>query len=132
MFLFGVYLIEVIYGYCFILCLFNGDWGLDLLDVVLVFLCIVKVLGVGLILELVSVVLVGCLESVCLLFFKYVGGYRLVFNIFFFLDIFFSLWLRRCCIVLFVFVMIVFVELEDFKVEGIFGFVFVLCLYYVF
>lgn len=79
MFLLGVYLIEVIYGYCFILCLFNGDWEFDLLDVVLVFLGIVKVFGDGVFFELVGVVLVEGLESVCLLFLKYVGGYRLVF-----------------------------------------------------
>lgn len=129
--LLGVHLTEVIYGYCFTLRLFNGDWGSDPLDAALVLLCIAKVLGVGSTPESVSAALAGCLESVCSPSFKHAGGYRLAPNTFLLPDIFFSLWLRRCCIVSLAFVMIVFVELEDFEAEGTLGLVFASCLHYV-
>lgn len=74
--LLGVHLTEVIYGYCFTLRLFNGDWGSDPLDAALVLLCIAKVLGVGSTPESVSAALAGCLESVCSPSFKHAGGYR--------------------------------------------------------
>lgn len=74
--LLGVHLTEAVYGYCFTLRLFNGDWESDPLDAALVLLGISKVLGDGASPESVGAALAGCLESVCSPSFKHAGGYR--------------------------------------------------------
>lgn len=76
--LLGVHLTEAIYGYCFTLRLFNGDWESDPLDAALVLLGVSKVLGDGGTPESVGAALAACLETVCSPSFKHAGGYRLV------------------------------------------------------
>jgi hypothetical protein len=74
--LLGVHLTEAIYGYCFTMRLFNGDWESDPLDAALVLLAIAKVLGDGAFPESVGAALAECLENVCSPSFKHAGGYR--------------------------------------------------------
>lgn len=74
--LLGVHLTEAIYGYCFTLRLFNGDWESDPLDAALVLLGVSKVLGDGASPESVGAALAACLETVCSPSFKHAGGYR--------------------------------------------------------
>lgn len=89
--LLGVHLTEAVYGYCFTLRLFNGDWESDPLDAALVLLGIAKVLGDGASPESVGAALAECLENVCSPSFKHAGGYRLVVTYFpLFLALFFS------------------------------------------
>lgn len=97
--LLGVHLTEAIYGYCFTLRLFNGDWESDPLDAALVLLGIAKVLGDGASPESVGAALAEGLESVCSPSLKHAGGYRLASAQCLLPSIFFSFVLRCACIV---------------------------------
>lgn len=76
--LLGVHLIEVVYGYCFMLRLFNGDWESDPLDAALVLLDVARILGDGASPVSVGGALAECLETICSPALKHAGGYRSV------------------------------------------------------
>lgn len=78
--LLGVHITQAIYGYCFTLRLFNGDWLSDPLDAALVLLSVARVLGVAASPESVGSALAECLETVCSSSFKHAGGFRSVKN----------------------------------------------------
>jgi hypothetical protein len=76
--LLGVHVTEAIYGYCFTLRLFNGDWRTDPLDAALVLLRVSKSLGDAQSPQSMGAAMAGCLENVCSPAFKHHGGYRFV------------------------------------------------------
>lgn len=92
--LLGVHLIEAVYGYCFMLRLFNGDWESDPLDAALVLLDVARILGDGASPESVGGALAECLETICSPALKHAGGYRSVHcfsplsTLFYLLDLF--------------------------------------------
>lgn len=60
-----IHLADILYGYCFTLKLYNGDWGGDALGATEALLSISAVTGQSFVLESLDEVLSGCLSRVC-------------------------------------------------------------------
>jgi hypothetical protein len=95
--LLGVHVTEAIYGYCFTLRLFNGDWRTDPLDAALVLLRVSKSLGDAQSPQSMGAAMAGCLENVCSPAFKHHGGYR--FGVGLFDDVVQLLCLKRAGVI---------------------------------
>ncbi|KAJ3690340.1 hypothetical protein LUZ61_019504 [Rhynchospora tenuis] len=72
----AVHLVDVLYGYCFTLCLYNGDWSSDPLGSASVFLTISKVMGDDFRPETVREALSSCLEQACSPVHRHMGGFK--------------------------------------------------------
>ncbi|KAK8969026.1 hypothetical protein KSP40_PGU003850 [Platanthera guangdongensis] len=71
-----VHLIDIIYGYCFALRLYNGDWHFDPLGAATVVLAVSSVLGDDGCPETVSEALASCMERTCSASFRDAGGLK--------------------------------------------------------
>lgn len=71
-----VHLIDIIYGYCFTLRLYNGDWRFDPLGAATVVLAVSSVLGGDGHPETVSEALASCMERTCSASFRDAGGLK--------------------------------------------------------
>ncbi|XP_078148066.1 HIT-type Zinc finger family protein isoform X2 [Carex rostrata] len=74
--LLAVHLVDVLYGYCFTLRLYNGDWSSDPLGSASVFLTISKVMGDDFRPQTVREALSSCLEQACSPVHRYMGGFK--------------------------------------------------------
>ncbi|KAJ4803525.1 HIT zinc finger family protein [Rhynchospora pubera] len=72
----AVHLVDVLYGYCFTLRLYNGDWSSDPLGSASVFLTISKVMGDDFRPETVREALISCLEQACSPVHRHMGGFN--------------------------------------------------------
>ncbi|GAB4857585.1 hypothetical protein Ancab_015493 [Ancistrocladus abbreviatus] len=79
--LLAVHLIDIIYSYCFTLCLYNGDWQSDAIGATTVVLTVSSVLGHGGQLEFVLGAVSACLEHTCSPPFKHMGGWDFGFSL---------------------------------------------------
>ncbi|KAG0458883.1 hypothetical protein HPP92_022011 [Vanilla planifolia] len=75
--LLAIHLIDVIYSYCFILRLYNGDWHFDPVGATTVVLTTSSVLSNVGRPETVSQALASCLEQTCSPAFRHFGGFKL-------------------------------------------------------
>ncbi|XP_057968516.1 uncharacterized protein LOC131158000 isoform X2 [Malania oleifera] len=80
--LLSVHLVDIIYSYCFMLRLYNGDSQSDSLGSAMVMLSVSSVLGQGGHPETVSEALSHCLEQACSPAYKHMGGYQFGLGLF--------------------------------------------------
>ncbi|KAL4356197.1 hypothetical protein S245_029269 [Arachis hypogaea] len=76
-----VHLVDILYSYCFTLRLYNGDWRSDPLGSVLVVFSVSSVLGQGGQPETVLEALSHCLQQICSLAFRHMGGLQFGFGV---------------------------------------------------
>ncbi|KAL5551537.1 hypothetical protein UlMin_001713 [Ulmus minor] len=72
--LLAVHLVDIVYGYCFTLRLYNGDWQSDAIGSASVLLSVSSVLGQGGHPETVLEALSYCLEQTCSPAYRHMGG----------------------------------------------------------